>query len=304
MSWMARAGHTAWLATLLVAGCSKGGDPAAAGTSASASASAAAAPRAPPSASASVPAPAPMAGCRAVRVSGEAKVGEAPLASGSLLDGETWVTLAKGAKVSLKHTSTGRELEVSGPALFRACRRGREQLLLARGSVLVGASMGSRPGAEVLIATPVAGVRYGEADFTLTLDDKKLKLAVRTGRVELDPQPPKPVKSPLSAKDTLVLPLGKPDPKALMALCQEAAQAAEASGRRVGDRSAPEPLGERAQAHVKARRLARTACTVAAASTGLVADPVASAGLWAEAARWEGLWESIPRRERGQGPEK
>jgi hypothetical protein len=89
-----------------------------------------------------------------------------------------------------------------------------------------------------------------------------------------------------------------------MARCKEAAEAAEATARRVGDRSAPEPLGERAQAHVRARRAARASCTIAAAATGLVADPAARAGLWAEAARWEGLWETIPRRGRAQAPEK
>jgi hypothetical protein len=161
--------------------------------------------------------------------------------------------------------------------------------------------MGARPGAEVLIATPLGALRYGDADFTLALDDKKLALTVRTGQVDFDPASGKPPNQPLQK---LTLPFGKPDPIALIARCKDAAEAAEASARRVGDKSAPEPLGERAQAHVKARKAARAACTVAAASTGLVADPTDSAGLWAEAARWEGLWETIPRRSVGKAPEK
>jgi multidrug resistance efflux pump len=89
-----------------------------------------------------------------------------------------------------------------------------------------------------------------------------------------------------------------------MARCQAAAEAAESTARRVGDRNATEPLGERAQAHVRARKTARAACTIAASATGLVADSNARAGLWAEAVRWEGLWETIPRPRLVQPAEK
>lgn len=239
------------------------------------------------------------AACRALRVEGVALVGDAPLGSGALLDGEAWVSVPKSGSVALKHTSSGRELTVAGPALFRACRRGREQLLLAKGNVKAGGGMGARPGAEVLIATPVAALRYGEAEFNLALDEHQLTLNVVAGRVELDAQSPKqgrPVKSPLQAGDKLSLAVGKPDPDALIAACKASAEAAETSARRVADRNASEPLGERAQAHVKARKAARVTCTVAAAATGLVADSALRAGLWADALRWEGLWETIPRR--------
>jgi hypothetical protein len=255
--------------------------------------------------------PLPEPTCRALRVSGEAQQGSAALASGAQLDGSDWVTLAAGASLTLKHSLSGREIAVAGPALFRACRRGREQVLLARGKVQSGGGMGSRPGAEVLIATPVAAVRYADADFSLTLDDKKLDVEVRAGQVELDPArdtPNKSLKSPLHARDKLSLPLGKAEAAVaaveLMGRCKVAAEAAEASARRVGDRSAPEPLGARAQAHVRARKTARAACTIAASATGLVADPSARAGLWAEAVRWEGLWETIPRPGRVQPGEK
>lgn len=243
---------------------------------------------------------APTPSCRAIGVQGDARVGDAPLVGGALIDGSAWITLAPGASFTLKYTASGRELGFTGPALVRACRRGREQVLLAKGKVAVGSGMGSRPGSEVLIATPVAGVRYGDADFVLALDDKRLSVEVRAGAVELDSATNRSLKSPLHAKDNWLLPLGKPDPAALLGRCQAAAEAAEASARHVGDRNAPEPLGERAQAHVKARRAARVACTIAAAATGLVEDPAASAALWADAARWEGLWETIPRPQLGR----
>jgi hypothetical protein len=247
--------------------------------------------------------------CRALRVEGDAKVGDSVLLQGAELDGSEWVRLGQGASISLKHASTGREIALAGPAVFRACRRGREQVLLAEGKVTIGTGMGARPGAEVLIATPVGGVRYADAEFSLVLDQKRLSVEVRAGQVEVDPAVPatsasKASKSPLHAKDKLVIALGKPDVTALMRSCKEAAEAAESSARRVGDRNAPEPLGERAQAHVRARKTARAACTIAAAATGLVADPVAAAGHWAEAVRWEGLWESIPQVRPAHGPEK
>lgn len=298
----------AWLA--LGCGKSPGNQPSvgSAAPPASAAPSAALAPTVPePSAAAPLREPT----CRALRVEGEATLGSSAVTSGAELDGSDWVTLGKGASLTLKHASSGREIALAGPARFRACRRGREQVLLARGKVIVGNGMGSRPGAEVVIATPVAGVRYGDGDFTLTLDEKRLSIEVRAGQLEVDPAwapdtqgAPKPPKSPLRAKDKLAIPLGKPDVAALMSRCQQAAEAAEASARKVGDKNAPEPLGERAQAHVKSRKLARTTCTIAAAATGLVADPTAAAGLWAEAARWEGLWETIPRPVRAQAPEK
>jgi hypothetical protein len=184
-------------------------------------------------------------------------------------------------------------------------------VLLARGTVTVGGGMGARPGAEVSLATPVAVVRYADAELTLRLDEKQLKVEVRAGQAELDAPaggpgaaPRKALKSPLRGKDKLLVPLGKPDVAQLMARCQEAAELAAQTARKVGEKSAPEPLGERAQAHVRARRAARAACTIAAAATGLVADPAAASRFWADAERWEELWETIPRPAPAQGPEK
>lgn len=296
----------------LVGGCGKRAsehrDSRPATTSASADAGPASASASPQASAAPLPPPR-VPTCRALRVEGDAKLGDAVLVPGSELDGSDWVRLGKGASLTLKHASSGRELSLAGPAIFRACRRGREQVLLAAGKVTVGTGMGARPGAEVLIATPVAGVRYADAEFSLSLDEKRLSVEVRAGQVEVDPAGPlgpssKAPKSPLHGKDKLVIPLGKPDVGALMTRCKDSAEAAESSARRVADRSLSEPLGERAQAHVRARKAARAACTIAAAATGLVADPSAAAGLWAEAERWEGLWESIPHWTRAQAPEK
>lgn len=297
-----RGGRHLLALAVLASACRKSAIPAEPVASATAS-------RTPPIvASSSVRSGAPPAACRALRVTGEAKLGAAGtrLQSGSLVDGSEWVSLPKDAKLTLKHTASGRELGIAGPARFRACARGREQLLLAEGAVSGVAGPGARPGAEVLIATPVAALRYADAELSLVVDSERLSLAVRAGSVEVEPLPsPKPPpKSPLRANDKLVLALGKPDAARLMADCKSAAEHAESAAQRVADGRATESLGARAQAHVRARKAARASCAVAAAATGLVADPEASAGLWAEATRWEGLWESIPRRSRALAPEK
>lgn len=302
-------------ALLLLVGCGKGRTEPAAIDSARASPSAAGIATPGPSVVTSVATlpPPPDPTCRALQVRGDAKVGNAALVTGAQVDGSEWATLAAGASLTLKHATSGREISIAGPARFRACGRGREQVLLAEGKVTVGNGMGARPGAQVLIATPVAGVRYGDAELTLTLDKKTLTVQMRAGQIEVDaasPEPPsakataRPRRSSFHAPEKLVLPLGKPDAAQLMARCKEAAEVAQAAARRVGERSATESLGERAQDHVRARKAARAACTIAASATGLVADPAVAAGLWAEAVRWEGVWETIPRPGRAQPPEK
>jgi hypothetical protein len=305
LGWVAAAGVlAAWLPGCSKAPAERQAPPAA---SASAAASIVVAPL-PATASAAAVAPpaARSAICRAIRVEGEVRQGDMPLSAGAEIEGADWITLDKGASFTLKHSSSGRELSFTGPARLRACSRGREQVLMARGKLEVGSGLGARPGAEVLVATPIAAVRYADAELVLGLDDQKLEVTLRAGQAEVDPALPQQggMKSPLRGKDKLRLPLGKPDPVGLMARCKEAAEAAEASARHVRDKTAAEPLGQRAQAHVRARRSARAACSIAAAATGLVADPATSAGLWAEALRWEGLWESIPRTEGVSVPEK
>lgn len=293
-----------------LAGCSKGASEqhAPATSSGSAAGSAPGAPKPPPLASTAPPTPPRAPLCRALRVEGEVRQGDVLLSSGAEL-GADWITLAKGGSFTLKHSSSGRELSFAGPGRLRACSRGREQVLLTLGKVEAGSGLGARPGAEVLVATPIAALRYADAELELALTEQKLEVTVRAGQVEVDPALPKQagVKSPLRGQDKLRLPVGRPDPNGLMARCKEAAEAAQASARHVRDKTAAEPLGQRAQASARARRTARIACSIAAAATGLVADPTARAGLWAEAMRWEELWESIPRSPETSptpGPEK
>jgi hypothetical protein len=243
--------------------------------------------------------PRPVAGCRALAVKGQVTLGDAGVVTGSLLDGDRWLTLASGAALSIKHTQSGRELELVGPATAMVCRRGAEQVLLAAGQVRTSAGMGARPGAEVLIATPTGTIRYGDAGLDADVGPRSLRVNVKQGEVWLEPEalgsPPfsNPLHPPKGHATLSARPL---DTKKLLESCETAAKRAEAGARAVVN-PGPDagPLGERVSAHVKERAEARAACAVAAAATGLVSDPAERQSLWTAVTRWEGLWQSVPR---------
>src|SRR6187551_1830727 len=127
-------------------------------------------------------------GCRALVVTGVATVDGAPLATSSLLDGAHWVELAAGASVALRHTQTTREFKLIGPGHALPCRDGAEQILLADGQLSTSANLGVRPGAEVLIATPEAVVRYGDAALDLEFGSKGLRVRVKQGEAWVEPE--------------------------------------------------------------------------------------------------------------------
>ena len=245
--------------------------------------------------------------CRALAVVGTATVDGAPIVTGTVLDGEHWVELDAGASVALRHSLTSRELRLLGPGLVLPCRHGAEQVLLAQGRLQTSQNLGVRPGAEVLIATPLGTIRYGDAAIDVELGSKGLHLRVKQGEAWLDPQAAgvRPFKNPLRSADEVALPPGKIGPTALAEACAAAAEVAAESARRVLGTAAPEPartppgpepsLGERAAAQIRDRSGARAACSMAAAAAGSVLDPAARQSLWASIAHSDELWQSVPR---------
>ncbi|HEY4159117.1 MAG TPA: hypothetical protein VGM29_13505 [Polyangiaceae bacterium] len=268
--------------------------PSSAASSASAAASASAAPVA------TAPhLPRSNPGCRAIAVKGLVTLGDAAVITGSLLDGERWLTLASGARLSIKHTLSGRELELQGPATAMVCRHGSEQILLSAGQVATASGMGARPGAEVLIATPLGTIRYGDAALDADVGPKGLRINVKQGEVWLEPEAlgSPPFTNPLHPpKGRAALTTHAIDTQKLLADCEAAAKRAEAGARNV---VAPTPdagaLGDRVAEHVKERGQARAACSIAAAAAGLVTDPAERQNIWAAVTRWDGLWQSVPR---------
>ncbi|HET7542507.1 MAG TPA: hypothetical protein VFK05_21705 [Polyangiaceae bacterium] len=280
-----------------------------ASTSASASASAAKVSE-PSPANASEPSPAieeakTKPACRALSVTGLARVDGVPITTAALLDGAHWLELEAGASVALRHSQTSREFRLIGPGHALPCRDGSEQILLADGQISTSALLGVRPGAEVLIATPAGVAHYGDAALDLEVGSKGLRVRVKQGEAWLEPEAgAKPrFSNPLPSGAEARLPKGSATAESLAAACQSAAQTAESSARRVlgGDGTAGgDSLGARAAAHMRQRSKARFACAIAAAAAFTESDPATRQRLSAAVAHADALWQSVPR----VGPER
>jgi hypothetical protein len=237
--------------------------------------------------------------CRALVVNGKASVDTIPITTGMLLDGEHWVLLEAGASVALRHSITSREFKLLGPGKVLPCRGGAEQILLARGQLATSANLGVRPGAEVLIATPLGTVRYGDAALDVEVTAKRLNVRVKQGQAWLEPEKAgkSSFKNPLSTgAEAHLSPLASTAPKALEA-CENDAQRASESALRVvnaGPAGNTSSLGDRAAENMRARASARRSCAVAAAALGALDDPAERLRLSAAVAHADELWQSVP----------
>ena len=288
----------AWLVLSLVWACEKRdlpSKPRASASAAPSSATVVSPPSAVPRAAVARP------GCRALAVTGVATVEGAPIATSGLLDGTHWVELAAGASVSLRHTQTTREFRLIGPGHALPCRNGTEQILLADGKLSTSKSLGVRPGAEVLIATPGGVVHYGDAALDLEFGEKGLRVRVKQGEAWVEPEERgnPHFKNPLRSGAEARLPSTPQRAQSLVDACQSAAQAAELSARRVlgnegsGGRGSVS-LGARAAAHMRERSKARTECAIAAAAAYVESDPANRQSLSASIAHADALWQSVP----------
>lgn len=240
--------------------------------------------------------------CRALSVKGSVSFsGGGPLKTRSLIDGSRWLDLGKDAAVRVRHSLSAREFELRGPGHMVVCPAGEERILLASGEVVTTNGPGARPGAEALIATPFGTVTYGDAHLVAKLSNKQLEVTVRTGTAWVDPAPgatrngPEQVDS--KQKATLVV-SGALDTRKLVSLCHKAAEETARRARAVIDRPKAKDagsLGERAAAHVRARKEARRACATAEAAVGRTSDPAERKRLWGELEQSEMLWRAVPR---------
>ena len=252
--------------------------------------------------------PPPQIACRALTVKGKVTAPGAPhpLVNGAPLDGLTWLELAPGAKLALRHTKSARELELSGPALVLPCAGGEEEVLLTRGSVKTSPGPGARPGAEVLIASPFGAFRYGNAQLEVQVNATSAKVKAISGEawVELAKGARRVGPEHLqSSKDSVTL-SGKPEADKLVDACRSAADVAAKRARELlgggpaGDGGADGgTLGERARAHVEARQAARWACAVASAAVRRAESSPERDRQEMLIRRAESLWKAVPRRE-------
>ncbi len=239
--------------------------------------------------------------CRAMSVKGPVNVaGGKALKARAMIDGSRWLDLGKDAVVSVRHTLSAREFELHGPGRAVVCPSGEEQILLANGTVVTTNGPGARPGAEALIATPFGTVVYGDARLVATLSDKKLEVKVQTGTAWVRPAPGAKRDGPEELEPSKQATLsGTLDTQDLLSRCQKAAEETARRARAVIDKPTKKDagsLGERAAAHVQARKAARAACATAAAAVGRTSDPAQLQRLWAQLEQAERLWRAVPHR--------
>lgn len=285
---------------LVVAGCDP---PPAPGPQASSAPSSAAssAPSAQPSASAPptrprVPA-ATSPGCRVLALGGEVKQGDEPLVNGAVIYGTAWLELAKGASLTLRHTVSTREVTLTGPGSALPCLDGDEDVLLASGTFSSTAGPGARPGAEVVVFTPLGTVSYGDAQITVRASKNKVDVSSAKGEAWVLPAQGATRKGPEKASGPKDKPLltGPGTVEPLVKECERAAERAEGLARAVlspatGDGGT---LGERAAAHLEARKAARRACGAARAGARTEPDADKRSGFERRVQEAGSRWRSL-----------
>ncbi len=241
--------------------------------------------------------------CRPLALAGEIRVepGDAPFRPSSPIDGATWLRLDQGASLSTRHGVSSRELSVRGPALVEPCVGGDEDWILTDGTVQTVAGPGARPGAEVHVFTPLGTVTYGDARLEIRAGPERVEVSALGGEAWVEAASgvnrsgPEHIAAP-KGKVTLS---GKVSAASLVVACERAAEAAEAAARAV---LGPTPvdagpdagsLGERAAAHLHARRAARAACGSARAMVEADKDEAARRDFGARLASAEHRWRTI-----------
>jgi hypothetical protein len=234
-------------------------------------------------------------GCRVTQTLGRARSEAGALvARGQKLSSRSWLELDAEAVVHLRHTRSGRELSLTGPGRVLACVDGREEVIVGSGTVRTQAAAGTRPGAQVLVGTPFGTFRYADARASVAVGASELSASVDAGRLWLSP--------PGAAADELTLDhsaafrrdtSGRIGAEAATRLCERAAGEARerAASLLAGGKSG---FGDRAAAHVRARRQARSACaTATAAALGEQEGAELEARL-GEISRYEALFRAVP----------
>lgn len=239
--------------------------------------------------------------CRAITVKGSvtAESGRKVMA-GDPLDQPSWLNLAPKAELAVKHAETAREVVFYGPGHVLPCERGEERFLMTSGRAVTATWAGARPGAEVLIATPLAVVRYGDATLDVRVGEKTLSVQSAVGDGVLDVGDGSEGERVSAGGHTVRKSTGV-DVKSLVTECDSGALASESLARVVlAPGGSKAPLGERASAHVRGRKAARIKCAIAAAALGTLEkgqdrDALAQTVARAEA-RWRGVPSAIPPR--------
>ncbi|HEY6560248.1 MAG TPA: hypothetical protein VI072_23345 [Polyangiaceae bacterium] len=237
-------------------------------------------------------------GCRVIEVSGAIESAGRPLRTGAWLDGASWLILPKDGKVVVKHPTSARELSVSGPGLVRLCAAGDEQVVLARGALRATAGPGARPGAQVLVFTPVGVVRYGDADLAARVTERSVNIQVFAGDAWVEPLFGATRRGPdhvLARVQSSLTAAAAPAPERAVTACREASQAAASAAAAVlTPGQAGASLGQRAASQLKARQTARALCGSALAVLGNAPNSASARALEIGIKEADALWQKVP----------
>jgi hypothetical protein len=243
----------------------------------------------------------PTKACRALTVKGVVTREDGQkVVTGDLLDHPLWLTMAPGAELAVKHTETTREVVFHGPAKLLPCERGEERFMITLGHALTAATAGARPGAEVLIGTPLGAVTYGDGKLDIQVEKNGLSVRADAGEAYIFGTDAPPAdgtgeagkKVPAGKRDDVKA--AAVDVKALVATCDASATASEARGREVLGSGSPLPLGVRAAAHARARKAARIHCAIAEAALGTLENGEKRDDLARVVSRSEARWRGLP----------
>lgn len=222
-------------------------------------------------------------GCTAIGVKGAiGEVDGGAVSDAMKVQGKT-LTLADGAKVTVKGVTTGKETAFLGPGSAIVCRQDDEDehwLLAGSAEVTTGA-----PGGETWLVVPgFAIVRYAGSAVRAEIKDKVLSITVRSGLVYALPIGGLAADAGaadesgflrIDAGQSVAFPKSTAAPKSAVDRCVQAAADAHALATAI---IAPDAnVGTLAPKHVDARKKARALCTAALASPGLAAPDKARA---------------------------
>ncbi len=256
--------------------------------------------------------------CRAIAVDGDVRLdrsaGGAALARQDAIEPETWIWLASDSRLVAKDPRTARETSFRGPGHVRPCVDFAEESWITSGTFESAVGAGETPGAEEWVVTPVGVVRYGAARVTVDVPIRSLHDSVGLGVTEgvafawlasdatAQTSDGGPSSGPVDdgwariagAQLTLTVASPRPAPESARA----AIEACRLVGRSALDLANALVEGDAgammAAAQVRARRLARAACAVAAIRVDSLSKSSSKENLVTSLRDADALWRSAP----------
>lgn len=219
-----------------------------------------------------------------------------PIRTGDVLTDSRWIELGGASKLALKHTLSAREWTLVGPARALACAAGREEIIIAQGTLRTEMGIGARPGAEVWVGTPYGSLRYADARAELSVTEQELKLTALGGELWLLTAAGADAPRERRVSGSTAFRAGKAQrlvAAAAVAHCARDARDSRAQAASLLSAAAP-ALGERARAHVQARQRAHASCASATAAVLREARGSALEAKLSELDLYAEAWRGVP----------